>query len=72
MIGNKIVNIKGSWHYCEIEFDNCTLRCSGELMQNGFCIYESKLELSKEEIMKLKQMLKESNPDGTKVSVYIE
>lgn len=41
-------------------------------MQNGFCIYESKLELSKEEIMKLKQMLKESNPDGTKVSVYIE
>jgi len=69
---NKILNIKGGWNYCEIFFENGdNLKCYGELMKDGFCIYRSSLKVTDSEVEILKKLLVESNPDGKKVNVYI-
>ena len=71
-LGNKIMNIKGGWDYCEIFFENGDLlKCYGELMKDGFCICRSSLKVTDSEVEILKKLLVESNPDGKKVNVYI-
>lgn len=56
--GNKIESIKGTSDSCTITFDNGKeLKCYGELMVYGFCIYKSSLDLTSEEIEKLQEMI---------------
>lgn len=58
--GNKIESIKGTRDYCTITFDNGNeLKCYGELMVYGFCIYKSSLNLSSSEIHRLQEMIDE-------------
>ena len=56
--GTKIEMIKGSTDSCTIIFDNGNeLKCYGELMTYGFCIYKNSLKLTEEEIKKLQEMI---------------
>lgn len=57
---------------CEIVFDNGTLKCSGELMKDGFCIYGSRLPMSPDEIAHLREMLEERNQLENSVQIRIE
>lgn len=56
--GKKIEMIKGTTDSCTIIFDNGNeLKCYGELMTYGFCIYKNSLKLTEEEIKKLQEMI---------------
>lgn len=56
--GEKIESIKGSSDSCTITFSNGNiLKCYGELMTYGFCIYKNSLKLTAEEINKLQEMI---------------
>ena len=58
--GEKIENIKGTTDSCTITFDNGNvLKCYGELLVHGFCIYKSSLNLTSEEIVRLQEMINE-------------
>lgn len=58
--GEKIENIKGTTDSCTITFDNGNvLKCYGELLVHGFCIYKSSLNLTSEEIVSLQEMINE-------------
>ncbi len=58
--GEKIESIRGTRDSCTITFDNGeTLKCYGELMGWGFCIYKNKLKLTSEEIDRLQKMIDE-------------
>lgn len=57
-LGKKIESIKGTIDSCTITFDNGNvLKCYGELMVHGFCIYKNSLNLPSEEISKLQEMI---------------
>ena len=63
--GEKIENIKGTTDSCTITFDNGNvLKCYGELLVHGFCIYKSSLNLTSEEIVRLKEMINEKLEEG--------
>lgn len=58
--GEKIESIKGTIDSCTITFSNGKeLKCYGELLVHGFCIYKNSLDLTAEEINKLQEMIEQ-------------
>ena len=56
--GEKIESIRGTTDSCTITFSNGeVLKCYGELLTSGFCIYKSSLKLTAEEIERLQEMI---------------
>ena len=56
--GERIDTIKGTRDSCTITFSNGeVLKCYGELLVQGFCIYKNSLNLTAEEINKLQEMI---------------
>lgn len=56
--GERIESIRGTRDSCTITFNNGeVLKCYGELMVYGFCIYKNSLDLTPEEIDKLRDMI---------------
>ena len=74
VLGERIDNIKGTRDSCTITFSNGEeLKCYGELLINGFCIYKSSLNLTSEEITKLQEMIDQKAKEvENPVNIYIE
>lgn len=72
--GERIESIKGTMDSCIITFSNGkVLKCYGELMVYGFCIYKNSLKLTAEEIDKLKEMIEEKAKESENpVKIVIE
>ena len=73
-LGEKIESIKGTSDSCTIIFDNGNeLKCYGELMVNGFCIYKNSLHLSSDGIVRLQEMIdKKAEEFDNPVRIVIE
>lgn len=72
--GEKIESIKGTRDSCTITFSNGkVLKCYGELMTWGFCIYRSSLDLTSEEVNKLQEMINQKAKEiENPVTIVIE
>lgn len=72
--GDKIESIKGTIDSCTITFSNGkTLKCYGELLVHGFCIYKSSLKLSSNEIIKLQKLIDQKAKESENpVKIFIE
>ena len=72
--GDKIESIKGTMDSCIITFSNGkVLKCYGELMPRGFCIYKRSLNLTPEEINRLKVMIEQKAKEfENPVKIFIE
>ena len=58
--GERIESIKGTRDSCTITFSNGEiLKCYGELLVHGFCIYKSSLDLTSEEVNRLQEMIEQ-------------
>ena len=56
--GERIESIKGTRDSCTITFSNGKeLKCYGELLVHGFCIYKNSLNLTSEEVNRLQEMI---------------
>lgn len=72
--GDGIETIKGTMDSCTITFTNGkVLKCYGELLVHGFCIYKSSLDLTSEEVTKLQELIDQKASEyENPVKIYIE
>lgn len=72
--GERIESIKGTIDSCTITFSNgSVVKCYGELMPYGFCIYRNSLNLTAEEIQKLQEMINQKAMESENpVKIVIE
>lgn len=72
--GEKIESIKGTRDSCTITFSNGeVLKCYGELLVHGFCIYRSSLNLTSEEVSRLQEMIEQKAKEiESPMYIYIE
>lgn len=72
--GERIESIKGTRDSCTITFSNGeVLKCYGELMIQGFCIYRNSLDLTSEEVNRLQEMINQKAKEfENPVKIFIE
>lgn len=72
--GQGIESIKGTIDSCTITFSNGNvLKCYGELLTYGFCIYKNSLDLTAEEVNKLQELIEQKAKEAKNpVKIIIE